>query len=231
MAYKAQSTTLQYGDGATPELFASLGQITGISGLSFSNPTLDVSDLDDTAMAKISSGLCDCGQVTLNVNFDARTASVHDTVFIDRVIAGTAAANFVINWPNISQTTTQLTVSSVDTGADDVTTSTSHGLHTGQPIRIDSDADDVPEPLVEGTTYYAIYVDADELSFATTNANAVAGTAINITDAGSGTITITKGSKVLFPAIVTEASPTANKGEALTGSITLDATGSATITQ
>ena len=230
MAYKAQQTTLQYGDAATPEKFAALGLITSISGPSFSNPTVDASDLDDTIRDKISSGLCDSGQVTLNVNFDARTANTQDTVFIDRIIAGTAAGNFAINWSNVAQTTTQLTVSSVDTVANDVTTSVSHGLHTGQPIRIASSTT-VPAGLVAATTYYAIYVDADELSFALTNALAVAGTAIDITGEGEGTITITKGSKAIFPAVVTDAAPTANLGEALTGTITLDVTGAVTLTQ
>jgi len=230
MADKAQTTTLQYGDGATPEKFAAIGQITSISGPNFSNPTVDASDLADTIRDKISSGLCDSGQVTLGINFDARSANAHDTVFVDRVIAGTAAANFAICWSNVSQTTTQLTINSVDTAAEDVTASASHGLHTGQPIRIASSGD-VPTGLEAGVTYYAIYVDADEFSFAATNALAVAGTAIDLTGEGSGTITVTKCSKILFPAVVTEVTPTGNLGEALTGTVTLDVTGLATITQ
>ncbi len=67
--------------------------------------------------------------------------------------------------------------------------------------------------------------------FATTNANAVAGTAIGLDDDGSGTIKVQKCSKSLFPATVVEATPSGSIGEALKGSITLEITGAVTITQ
>ena len=46
---------------------------------------------------------------------------------------------------------------------------------------------DPPAPLVSGTTYFAIYLTATTIQVATTSALATAGTAIVLTDVGSGT--------------------------------------------
>jgi len=46
---------------------------------------------------------------------------------------------------------------------------------------------DPPAPLVTGTTYFAIYLTATTIQVATTSALATAGTAIVLTDVGSGT--------------------------------------------
>jgi len=48
----------------------------------------------------------------------------------------------------------------------------------------------MPGGLVAGVAYFPIYVDAQTCQFATTPANAIAGTAINITSAGTGNITM-----------------------------------------
>lgn len=49
-----------------------------------------------------------------------------------------------------------------------------------------------PTGLTEGTTYYLIRIDDTTTKFATSYANALAGTAIAYTDAGTGTIVITE---------------------------------------
>ncbi len=57
---------------------------------------------------------------------------------------------------------------------------------TGESVRIASQLIDiVPAGIVENQTYYAIYVDDTHIKLATSEANAEAGTAINITDQGS----------------------------------------------
>lgn len=48
----------------------------------------------------------------------------------------------------------------------------------------------LPAPLAAGTTYYVSYVSGTSIKVATTLANAIAGTHLNITDAGSGTHSI-----------------------------------------
>ncbi len=58
-----------------------------------------------------------------------------------------------------------------------VVTLTDHGLGTGYPCAFASTGN-LPSPLVAGTTYYAIRIDADTFELATSLANALAGTAI-----------------------------------------------------
>lgn len=67
-------------------------------------------------------------------------------------------------------------------------TSSSHGWSTGQPVILTGS--DVPAGLTSGTTYYLIRVDANTLELATSLANALAGTEVDITDYGSGTCTL-----------------------------------------
>jgi len=57
-------------------------------------------------------------------------------------------------------------------------------------IRFKTTAVDPPAPLVVDTVYYAIRITENHIQVATTKANAKAGTAIDITDAGSGTHTL-----------------------------------------
>ena len=74
------------------------------------------------------------------------------------------------------------TITKIDHGmatGDSVTLSTSGTLPTATPA------------LSAGTTYYVIYVDANKFKLADSKANALAGTAIDITAAGSGVHTVT----------------------------------------
>ncbi len=64
-------------------------------------------------------------------------------------------------------------------------------IPTGEEIKFTTTAADLPDPLVVGTLYYAIRVDATHIQVATTLANAEAGTQIVLTDAGTGTHTVT----------------------------------------
>ena len=61
---------------------------------------------------------------------------------------------------------------------------------TGTPFTVSTTAT-LPEPLVTGTKYYAIYVNNTVLKLATTFANAKAGAAITLTTDGSGDMTAT----------------------------------------
>lgn len=69
-------------------------------------------------------------------------------------------------------------------------TLTAHGYAIGAKTRLTTDGA-LPTGLAAGTDYYIIVVDANTLAFATSLANAQAGTKINITADGSGTHTIT----------------------------------------
>lgn len=60
-----------------------------------------------------------------------------------------------------------------------------HTLKTTDPI-VYTNGLAAPAPLVSGVTYYVIFVDENHIKLASSAANALAGTAINITTVGSG---------------------------------------------
>lgn len=84
---------------------------------------------------------------------------------------------------------TALQVASVDTGAETITMPAGTTIATGTAITFKSTTT-LPSPLVAGTTYYAINTSATAFKVATSLANALANTAINLTTTGSGTITV-----------------------------------------
>jgi len=70
-----------------------------------------------------------------------------------------------------------------------VVTLNGHGRATGDAIYFTTTGA-LPAPLAVSTTYYVIYASSDTFNLATTYANALAGTKINTTNAGSGTHTL-----------------------------------------
>lgn len=79
-------------------------------------------------------------------------------------------------------------VTSVDAGADTLD-HTAYVLLTGTRVRMTSSGT-LPAGLSLATDYYVIKISSTSMKLATTYANAIAGTAINLTDVGSGTHTI-----------------------------------------
>ena len=77
----------------------------------------------------------------------------------------------------------------VSTSTEALTFSQPIPIDTGDGVKVSSTAT-VPTPLVAGTTYYAIKVTDTSYQLATTMANAFAGTAIDLTSAGSGQHTL-----------------------------------------
>ena len=75
-------------------------------------------------------------------------------------------------------------ISAVDTGTEKLTMA-DHQFQTGSLIRLVGG--DLPTGLAASTDYWVIRSDDDDFQLATSHANAIAGTAINITGAGSGT--------------------------------------------
>lgn len=76
----------------------------------------------------------------------------------------------------------------VDVGADTITI-TDHDFYTGLEVQFSSSGS-LPTGITGSTNYYIIYVDANTVQIASSFANAIAGTQIDITGAGSGTHTI-----------------------------------------
>lgn len=106
----------------------------------------------------------------------------------------TGLAAHADNWFKITLRALRALVVADDTftAADtDICTATAHGLQTGDgPIRLTNSGGALPAGLAAATDYYVIRLDADTFSLATSRANALAGTAIDITDAGTGTHTL-----------------------------------------
>lgn len=69
-------------------------------------------------------------------------------------------------------------------------TEVAHGYTTGVKGALTNSGGALPGGL-SATDYYLIVVDADHYKFATSQANALAGTAVDITDQGTGTHTFT----------------------------------------
>ena len=80
------------------------------------------------------------------------------------------------------------TSSDVNTTANTITI-TAHLFTTGESITLTTSSA-LPSPLAISTAYYVIVVDANTIKLATSLANALAGTAIDITTGGTGTQTI-----------------------------------------
>jgi hypothetical protein len=121
------------------------------------------------------------------------------------VVPGTLALVDVVGFyrvTSVTTTTAQATTNTLgqsdtftaDAGSDVCTyTSTANfpsNILTGTRVRLTTTTT-LPGGLATATDYYVIKVDDGTFKLATSFANAIAGTAINITDAGTGTHTIT----------------------------------------
>lgn len=88
--------------------------------------------------------------------------------------------------------------SAVDPTTDQITL-TAHGLSEGQAVVYSNGGGTTVVGLTSGSTYFVIPVDANNIKLATTKANALAGTAINITADGVGAAhTVTVQSSATF---------------------------------
>ena len=81
-----------------------------------------------------------------------------------------------------------LTITAVDAATDQITIP-NHGLNTGDgPGAMFTVGGTLPAPLTPVTDFWPIRIDANTIKVATSNANATAGVAINLTSNGSGTL-------------------------------------------
>lgn len=122
-----------------------------------------------------SSGTPTTRGATAVEDFDALKA-LSLTRSLARVMAGTT-------------TQTSLTFTA-NAGTDLLTVSSTNSLLTGNPVQLINSGGALPSPLLAGVTYYCIRVSSTTLKLATSYDNAIAGTAIDLTDAGTGTQTI-----------------------------------------
>src|SRR5690348_8407106 len=100
---------------------------------------------------------------------------------------------------------TSLTISAVNTGTEELT-ATAHGLNTGDRFRLRNIGGALPAAtpaLAQLTDYFAIRTGANTLKVATSSSDAAAGTAVNLTGAGSGTNLLEYGLPYCVPRIAT----------------------------
>jgi len=107
-----------------------------------------------------------------------------------------ASGNYIVesdvdNWPAAISATEDFATTAVDIATEKITVI--NDIATCTEIQFSSTGV-VPAPLVTGTIYYAIRVDATHIKVASTPVLAAAGTAIDLTDVGSGTHTLDIGS-------------------------------------
>lgn len=83
-----------------------------------------------------------------------------------------------------------LTFGTVDSTANTIVL-TAHGMATGDgPFYVSNSGGALPAPLAANTSYWVIKVDANTIQLATSKANALASTAIDLTTTGTGTQTL-----------------------------------------
>lgn len=91
----AFGTQLQRGDGATPEVFTPLANVTDITPPGIERETYDVTAHDSPdAWREFIGGLKDGGEVEIDINYDPRE---HDALIAD--FADTAPRNYKCVWP------------------------------------------------------------------------------------------------------------------------------------
>lgn len=106
-----------------------------------------------------------------------------------RMFRGVGGFEAIYEYPGLpSNNATGQTFTAV--AATDLCTATAHGFKTGDRVRLTTTTT-LPGGLAASTTYYVIRVSADTFKLATSDANATAGTVIDITDTGTGTHTVT----------------------------------------
>lgn len=109
--------------------------------------------------------------------------SVAQGLTVKEASRAATTGNFVSTYFDDTELVTAVTVGT------DTLTSVSHVFSTGDRVKINSTGA-VPGGLIAGTTYFVIDVDSDNFKLAATASDAAGGTAVNITDTGSGTITV-----------------------------------------
>lgn len=110
----------------------------------------------------------------------------------------------------------------VTTGTDTIT-KTGHGMITGEGPTFFTSSTTLPAGLSAATKYWIIRVDNDNFKLATSRANAIANTPVDITSQGTGTHTCNRGEYIVVPKGVTrmEVSTGCADNSDLTGQLVL----------
>lgn len=72
--YQTQGTTIARGNGAGPEVFTNISQVTKISGIGSERNNIEVTNLSSTAR-EYQESIKDGGEITLEIQFDPDDAT------------------------------------------------------------------------------------------------------------------------------------------------------------
>lgn len=184
--------------------------------------------VDATNIAAPSSGLRDTGYpdngipTAKNFNYLENLAARWRVYLSEGNFQGATTFDSTVGIAGNTSIGTALVVADFVFTADNTTdtcTKVAHGLLTGDgPIRVSNSGGALPSGIVAATDYWVIKVGADTFKFATTLANALAGTPINLTTDGTGTQTLSDTASTLRSASLTvDGSGTVNGGLTVLG--------------
>ncbi len=110
MALFAAGTLLKIGNGGTPETFATIAEITDISGPKMSLDTIDTTSHDSVdGWKEYIGGLLSAGDVTFDVNFSPTNATHGYTSGLIRDMVQRIKRSFQLVFPNPEHTTWSFT--------------------------------------------------------------------------------------------------------------------------
>lgn len=160
----------------------------------------DVNDVGDLAQKAMEANWPQFPQPGLALNPAYHFALVKQPAILDAGQAGnadglrSARVNDIMGFSEVGSNGIPLNNGTAKaftaTAATDVVAVAGHGYFTGDQVVLANSGGALPAGLAAATYYYVIKVDDDSLKLASSLANAVAGTAIDITGAGTGTHTI-----------------------------------------
>jgi len=123
------------------------------------------------------------------INANITTGGTAQTVLpASNILNAMLTATTEDGWLNFGSSITWASTG-VDTAAETVTTTTPHNLAQGQAITVTTTGS-LPTGISAATVYYVIVISPTVFAFASSYVNALAGTKINLTTAGSGTSTV-----------------------------------------
>lgn len=106
MARKAKGTLLKIGDGAGPEVFTTVAELTKIGFPEFGTGTVEVTSFDSTDEEFVSDGIQGHGDISIEGNWLPEHASQNDTAgLLAKAIAG-EVSNYEIVVPTPAGTKT-----------------------------------------------------------------------------------------------------------------------------
>lgn len=117
--------------------------------------------------------------------FDTQSGTVAAALSLDAIDVRNAKGYEIF----VDTTVTTASAATFTAATTDICTITAHGYYTGLKVAATTSGT-LPAGL-SATNYYVIRIDANTFYLATSAANAIAGTRVDITDTGTGTHTLT----------------------------------------